>query len=463
VSIWFSSVYQKIKALWAQVPQAWRFAILAVLLARFLLTLWSITVLNFFPQALQNMDLFGEPVVTIFDMQTSERYAYNRAVDGKLLVFQPAGTGFIQDVQTGSRWKLVTGTAIDGPLANRQLQVSKVPVERIFPYKNIKPAQYAWLAIWQHFDANWYLSIAQNGYGNFPDDTHFMPLYPALVCLIHFVIPDWMIAGLLVSLLSTIWLIETIYELFSEWGGRQIAEKGIFIFLIFPAAFFLFSAYAEPLFIVTSLLALRSMRANQWLLTSFWMTCAILSRVQGLALFLPLAYALWRAYGWRLNSAHVRAALFPILAVFAYLGLRFSVGAPSVLPINEPSVAAGIVWPWKDFIDIFHIMINGTLSYMDVINLFLTLLFFGLLVYGWKRIPIEYNLYTLACMLILITREVETQPFNPMIRYALTIIPAFYLLARLSRNRWIDRLVVFTSFAVGLFLSAQFFLWGWVA
>lgn len=60
-------------------------------------------------------------------------------------------------------------------------------------------------------------------------------------------------------------------------------------------------------------------------------------------------------------------------------------------------------------------------------------------------------------------REVETQPLNPMIRYALTIPPVFFMLAKFSQNPWINRLILITSLSLGLYLSAQFFMWGFVA
>ena len=180
-------------------------------------------------------------------------------------------------------------------------------------------------------------------------------------------------------------------------------------------------------------------------------------------LLLPLAYALWKTYRLRIFASHFKAFVFPGLAIVVYILLRVAAGAPAVIPFSEPSVAARFVWPWTNFVDAFRLFVSGSLTYINVVNFVLTLLIIVLLVYGWKKIPLEYSLYSLACILILVLRQVENQPFNPMTRYALTIPPIFYLLARFSQNRWINRLVVIASLLLGLYLSAQFFMWGFVA
>jgi hypothetical protein len=405
----------------------------------------------------------GEPVLRIFDLETSKGYIFNRTVDDKILTFELVDKNSFRDEQTGSLWEISSGKAIEGPLIGKRLNPAYRSINDFFTYLGISPHSIPQISIWQRFDANWYLSIAQRGYGIFPDDTHFGPLYPLLVRIFYFIVKDWLIAALLVAQLAVIWAIKLLYEAFVEWGDHQLAQKGIAIFLIFPSTFFLFSAYAEPLFIATSLAALQNMRNKNWLMAGFWSACAILTRVQGVALLLPLAWVIWKEFRWKIQLNHIKAFLFPGIASLAYIGLRIAAGAPSAIPMNEPSVAARMVFPWQNFITAFDMLFNGTVNYINVINLFITLLFFALLIAGWKKVPLEYSLYGVACLLILISREVETMPLNPMIRYALTIPSAFYMLAIYSQNRWFDRVLIITSFALGLFLSAQFFLWSYVA
>jgi len=44
----------------------------------------------------------------------------------------------------------------------------------------------------------------------------------------------------------------------------------------------------------------------------------------------------------------------------------------------------------------------------------------------------------------------------------LTLFPVYYIFGIIARHKWMN-LILFASFlSLNLFLSAQFFLWGWV-
>ncbi|MBI3741402.1 MAG: hypothetical protein HY257_06565, partial [Chloroflexi bacterium] len=47
-------------------------------------------------------------------------------------------------------------------------------------------------------------------------------------------------------------------------------------------------------------------------------------------------------------------------------------------------------------------------------------------------------------------------------RYVLVMFPVFLLWAKWGARAWVNRAMVYASFALQLFFSAQFFLWGWV-
>ena len=53
----------------------------------------------------------------------------------------------------------------------------------MFPYLGVMSYPNSWLAMWQRFDANWYLSIAESGYQSYPGTEHFPPFYPLLISL----------------------------------------------------------------------------------------------------------------------------------------------------------------------------------------------------------------------------------------------------------------------------------------
>ncbi|MGE5463103.1 MAG: hypothetical protein ACM3PS_07100 [Syntrophothermus sp.] len=64
---------------------------------------------------------------------------------------------------------------------------------------------------------------------------------------------------------------------------------------------------------------------------------------------------------------------------------------------------------------------------------------------------------------MVITRVVETQPLVSFSRYSLTFFPVFFTLAVAGKQPWVRRMIVYASVLLSLYLSGQFFVWGWVA
>src|ERR1041384_6776139 len=97
---------------WERLDESWRFAITAFLIARIFYFIWSWIIFSIQPVAIQNFELSGEPIVSIFRLRNSEARDYLRDLNGQILTFQPFGTEHIIDQQTKSIWEISTGTAI---------------------------------------------------------------------------------------------------------------------------------------------------------------------------------------------------------------------------------------------------------------------------------------------------------------------------------------------------------------
>jgi hypothetical protein len=86
-------------------------------------------------------DQVGDTAVLVwFDPETAVSVAFDRTVDEQMLTF--AATNLprrLQDVETGSTWDALTGTAIDGPLAGAQLTRLKSTTSFWFGWKDIHP------------------------------------------------------------------------------------------------------------------------------------------------------------------------------------------------------------------------------------------------------------------------------------------------------------------------------------
>ena len=448
---------------WKTLDEAWRFAIIAFLAMRLFYTLWSWLILTNQPLAIQNIEFADEPVLTIFNLENSQGYAYRREINGQVLSFRNVDTSTVADLQTGSVWDISTGTATKGQYEGVTLVPSKIRPSEIFPYHNAEPYPLKWLAIWQRFDTNWYLSIAENGYGGIQGDIHFPPLFSIITRLLKPVFGSTFLAGLFLAHLMTLYTIKLLYETFYEWCRNHIAKQAAFFLLIYPTSFFLFGIYTESLFLVTALLSLQQMRRHSWAWAGFWIFCAILTRLQGVALVLPMFYLLWLERPFLRTTTQWFGLVLPVLGGLTYLFLRFMYVTDNIVPLVEADLHARIGTPWESYWYAIQTVFSGHYVFVDILNLTVTTLFIILLIVGWKNIPLEYNLYVLFSLLIMLIRIVDTQPLNSMSRYSLTLFPSFFVFGLVGESPWIRRLIIYTFIPLNLYLSAQFFLWGWVA
>lgn len=448
---------------WSKVDRSWRFAICAFLVVRLVYAVWSWAILTVQPLAVQNFALSNESILTIFNLQDSQSYAYARTVNGKILSFQAAGPSMVRDEQTGSLWDISTGVARQGPQQGSTLAHAQTAPSDIFPYHNTKPYPNRWLAIWQRFDANWYASIAETGYGNITGDAHFPPLFPALIRLLNPLVDNAFLAGLFLSHLAALYAFKLLYDVFLEWGEETTTTLTIVLMILYPASFFLFSAYSESLFLVSALLALRCMKQRSWAWAGLWVFCAILTRLQGIALLFPMAYLMWQDRPFLGRFSHWFGLGVAGFSGLFYLFLRSTQSVTEILPLVERDLHARLALPWENYEYAIQTISSGRATFIDVLNWGVTTIFILLIIWGWKKIPLEYNLYAVASMIAITIRLVETQPLNSMSRYALTIFPSFYSLALIGENPWLRRLILYTFIPLNLYLSAQFFLWGWVA
>lgn len=441
-----------------QLDPAWRFALTAYLIARLALTLWSLVILWLFPSVTQNLDLFGVPVLASFNLQTSERFAYARQVNGQTLTFRGGDAGQVIDTQTGSVWSLHDGQAISGAFAGQSLQASLYPVEDIFPYRGVAPSSSQALAVWQRFDTNWYLKIAQRGYSADDGSIVYFPLYPMLIRVVGLMVRDDLLAAIIVANLALIGALVLLYRLSVAVSDEPATRRTIVYLLLFPAGFFLFAAYTESLFLFCTLGAFFFARQNRWFVATLLAVLAALARLQGVLLIVPLAW-LW----WQRRNAQKSPFTFYVLFLIPLATIIFlSFTNLSLLNSYTGELHARFVLPWENFGTAVAWVFAGKAGFIDVTNLVITLGFGAMLIVVWQKLPREYAMYAGLMYLAPLFRLTTTQPLVSMVRYVVVLFPVFIVWGRWGRNPWVNRAMVYLSFPLQLFFSAQFVLWGWV-
>ncbi|MGH3253232.1 MAG: mannosyltransferase family protein [Trebonia sp.] len=203
----------------------------------------------------------------------------------------------------------------------------------------------SWLGLWQRWDWDRYLTIAEYGYtsGKGPaydsDIVAFFPGYPMVVRAVDLVVRNWVVSGLLVSLAAGAVACVTLARLTEfEWrarrargnehgeggqpardGSGRAAAIAVLLLVCAPAAVFLAAGYTESLFLAFGIPAWLAARRRHWVLAGALTALAGTVRIDGAfeAAGIAVMFLLSRpkARDW----ARSPALLLPLAAVGGYM------------------------------------------------------------------------------------------------------------------------------------------------
>jgi hypothetical protein len=345
------------------------------------------------------------------------------------------------------------------------------PDDVLRPYQGVPPIQGGLaellLGVWQRFDALWYIRIATQGYAAHDGSTVYFPLYPALIRLLGKVLMDnYLIAALIISNLAYIGALYCLHRLTEAQFGRASARRSAVYLAIFPTAFFFLAPYTESLFLLLTLAAFLCAYRQRWWLAGALGFLSSLTRLQGVVLIAPLLYIYLRDRGFRVSRLDLKIVgpmIIPLGALL-YMGYQYLIiGAQPLVATYQAHLYAQFVWPWDNVLATCQKILSPDGTFVNVLNLTVTGVFLGMTILSCRKLPGEYGIYMAIAMIVLMLRRTTLQPLVSMSRYVLMLFPAFMLWGHWGRNPRIQRLVVYPSVALLLYLSGQFAIWGWVA
>jgi Gpi18-like mannosyltransferase len=344
------------------------------------------------------------------------------------------------------------------------------PSDPARPYLGITPANEGLAGLllgpWQRFDTLHYIYLASHGYEAGTSHTVFPPLYPFLIRVVGGLLGgQYLLASLLISNLSAIGYFVVFFMLAEQEVGPAAARRAQVYMVLYPWAFFLLAGYSEVLFLLLIGLALWMAQRERGWAAGLCGGLAALTRLQGGTLSLLLLFEALRARRFRLLPLKMDLLwpLFPGLTSIGFLLGRAWVG------IEPISVTYAVHWhqtpalPWVGMVANLRNMLVGTAHPTDYLDFLAGWLFVVLTVVAWRRLHPIYALYMTVAMLFNVSYLRTPHPLSGMGRHTMELLSAFFLLGRLGeRNAWLNRLILYPSIALFLYLSAQFVLWGWV-
>ena len=199
------------------------------------------------------------------------------------------------------------------------------------------------------WDGWYYLGIVRDGYQAGPvsgdyANVAFPPLYPALVRLLSAPFPGSEgVVAILVANVAFIAALALLVQLGTPYLGRRRAKLAAALLIIYPFASVFTMAYTESLFLLLTVAAFLAAERGHPIRTGVALALAVLCRVQGIALLLPLAIILLRQNGWRPQPSMASLLLGPLS------GAAFLVFVASVTGSSTGYLDAQQAWGREGF------------------------------------------------------------------------------------------------------------------
>jgi len=297
-----------------------------------------------------------------------------------------------------------------------------------------------WLGTLIRWDTVHYLNVAEHGYGGNGRLSNLLVLFPAYPWAVRFfslVFGDYLISGLFVSGVASIFAAVLLYRLAALDFSSAVARRAAWFLFIFPTSYFLHLAYAESMFIAMVLGCILAARRQEWFQCGICGTLAGLTRVNGLVLIPVLAYeaaeqySKTRRFDWRFLCA-----ASPMLGLAAYLLVNLSAtGDPfAFLAVQREHFSKYFAVPWTGLAEtVRSIGYRGPTESQMVGTQELVFVLLGLLctIYCWKKLRPSYSIWmTGNWLLATCTGFVYCVP-----RFSLTMFPIFMIFALVGRNR----------------------------
>jgi Gpi18-like mannosyltransferase len=320
---------------------------------------------------------------------------------------------------------------------------------------------------WYHWDTLAYVDIAQHGYANV-QYTAFFPLWPLLEHIVGRLFGTSFVAyyeaGLLLSNACFYFALVLLYVLLNEEFEATVARTVLFFLAFYPYSIFFFAGYTESLFLllcVAVFLCLRREESWYWWLAGFFGLLATLTRSTGMVLAVPFfvvaAQRFWHMRGdaqtnW-LQKIHMflPIMLIPVGLLLYMLYLAYTKGDPFIFSIQEDLV-------WKRHLSLPGVgIVQASAALVTLVNrpdwlaqnlldILFTLFPIGVLIVGWKRLPLRYSLF--AASIILLSLSYPVNPPGSLTsapRYMLGAFPFIIVLALWAKRQSFDRAFVACS------------------
>ncbi len=329
-----------------------------------------------------------------------------------------------------------------------------------------------WLRPFVHWDALWWLSVAEVGYVADPQlkaeqNIVFYPLFPLCIRAVHLLGVPMVLAALLV--VNGLMLLVTclLYRLVVRRSGVAAARWTLAFWLTFPAAVFGAVPYSEALLALLSVLAMQALLEQKYVTSGLW--CGLASALKNQGVIIGGALVVPFLTGPR----RVRALIGMVcsgLGLLAYMGfLYYQYGDPFLFVTIQKAWRPRLGnpnplhWIWGLIESSLHSIVLLIRSKSEPIQYYSARILDPWL--GWWMIlwlpsvrRLHWGLVLSSAVMILL--PLSTGTVASLGRYVWIILPVFVVMGeRLAKSGWRWPIVLASS--CGLLWQAFLYGGGW--
>ena len=300
---------------------------------------------------------------------------------------------------------------------------------------------HSYLKLWSRWDAESYLSIAENGYASEGKQRFllvFFPLFPVLTALVAAILRNYVLSAFIVSGAASI-AVGLFFRLLVKLDySEKTAQSAVFFLFIFPTAYFLHIPYTKSLFIALVVGCFWAARTERWLAAGILGFLACQTRVNGIILFPALLFEMREQYrAASLINRRWSAALLVPFGFFSYLALNYAVAGNALmfLAYQREHWNKYLRFPFQGLWEKYQTFLYQSAANSNIVGfqeLLFTAIGLAAIAFGWKSLRASYRVWIILNWLLFIsTSFVLSVPC-----YTLTMFPIFILMALLTRRDW---------------------------
>lgn len=300
-----------------------------------------------------------------------------------------------------------------------------------------------------NWDSVHYLHIAQHGYDTYIYHA-FFPLWPIVLRVVLLSgFPPPLAVFLLTTLLGLV-IFYLFYRLAEILFGEKKAKYALILFCVFPSTFFLNAGYTEGLYLALALWSFYLIERKKYLLASIFGSLAGVTRFVGISMapsFMGLNVSVVKKAGYLLMflTGFVMHMMFLFIKIhdpFAYLTANLAWCKQTLLPFAGFFRSIG-----NEAMNVLHFNITDATT-----SILYTLLFFTLLIAGFKKLPKIYRYYSFTALLL----PLVTYCTPSMTRHILVVFPVFFIMPLFIKSKVLFFVLAGSLFIIQLLTIAKF-------